>query len=167
LIYVTDLALYQNWGSRINGKALWYLQFPGTITSSASNTGHLKFVFAVLIISSGFWLLYKKFFSAIPLIAKHPFKLMIGFVLIVGSLFIALRGGVGGRPIGKSWSYYSKYPMLNYAAINGFWNFFDIVSHYKSQGNPYHFFNEDELKSYSKSLGLSQKNDAINTYKFK
>lgn len=161
LIYITDLALYQNWGSRINGKALWYLQFPGTITSSASNTGHLKFVFAVLIISSGFWLLHKKFFAAIPSISKHPIKLMIGFVLIVGSLFIALRGGLGGRPIGKSWSYFSKYPMLNYAAINGFWNFFDIVSHYKSQGNPYHFFNEDELKSYSKNLGLSQKNDAI------
>lgn len=24
LIYFTDMALYQNWGSRINGKALWY-----------------------------------------------------------------------------------------------------------------------------------------------
>ena len=116
----------------------------------------MKYVFIVLLISAIFWLIYKKFFATVPQIAKQPFRLVVVFVFIVGCLFITLRGGFGGRPIGKSWSYYSKYSVLNYAAVNGFWNFFDIVSHYKSQGNPYHFFNVDELKTYSKNLGLSE-----------
>jgi phosphoglycerol transferase MdoB-like AlkP superfamily enzyme len=145
LIYSTDLALYHNWGTRINGKALWYLQFPGTVSASAGSIGHIKFILLVLLTSVLFWFCYKRYFNKIPLGKKQPSTLTISFLIIIGFLFVALRGGISGRPIGKGQSYYSKYPVLNYAAINGFWNFFDIVSHYKSQGNPYKFFNQFEI----------------------
>lgn len=148
LIYVTDLALYHNWGSRINGKALWYLQFPGTVTASAGNLGHIKFVMVVMLVSVFAWFIYKKYLNEVPKLQRRPIQLWLSFILITGLLFITLRGGISGRPISKGQSYYSKYPVLNYAAINGFWNFFDIVSHYKSQGNPYHFYSDSELVNF-------------------
>ncbi len=152
LIYVTDLALYHNWGSRINGKALWYLQFPGTVSSSAGSIGHLKFVIVVLLVTLGYWFFYKRFFYAVPQLPKNPISLTFTFLVLLSLLFITLRGGISGRPISKGQSYYSKYPVLNYSAINGFWNFFDIVSHYKSQGNPYHFYSAKELVNKQKQF---------------
>lgn len=151
LIYSTDLALYHNWGTRINGKALWYLQFPGTVSASAGSIGHLKFIIAVALVTIIAWFIYKKFFYKIVKINRKPLQLIFTFLLLAGLLFITLRGGLSGRPISKGQSYYSKYPALNYAAINGFWNFFDIVSHYKSQGNPYHFFTDAELVNLEKN----------------
>lgn len=147
LIYSTDFALYHNWGTRINGKALWYLQFPGTVSASAGSIGHLKFILVVLLVSIFFGICYKHYFNKVPFSKKQPLRLSLSFVIIFGLLFVSLRGGLSGRPIGKGQSYYSKYPVLNYAAINGFWNFFDIVSHYKSQGNPYHFFSLVEMET--------------------
>lgn len=164
LLYSTDLALYHNWGTRINGKALWYLQFPGTVSASAGSIGHLKFIIVVLLISIFWGFCYKRYFNKVPFSKKQPLILSLSFVIILGLLFVALRGGISGRPIGKGQSYYSKYPVLNYAAINGFWNFFDIVSHYKSQGNPYHFFSRVEMEAmqnefsqeyFQKSLKIS------------
>lgn len=148
LIYSTDLALYHNWGSRINGKALWYLQFPGTVSSSAGSIGHLKFVIVVFLVTLGYWFFYKRFFYAVPQFLKKPISLTFTFLVLLSLLFITLRGGLSGRPISKGQSYYSKYPVLNYAAINGFWNFFDIVSHYKSQGNPYHFYSDPDIANF-------------------
>lgn len=150
LIYSTDLALYHNWGTRINGKALWYLQFPGTVSASAGSIGHLKFIIVVALVTILAWFIYKKFIYKIHKLKRQPLKLSLTFLLLAGILFITLRGGLSGRPISKGQSYYSKYLALNYAAINGFWNFFDIVSHYKSQGNPYHFFSDEELVKLEK-----------------
>jgi phosphoglycerol transferase MdoB-like AlkP superfamily enzyme len=145
LIYSTDLALYHNWGTRINGKALWYLNFPGTVTLSAGNIGHLIFIVGVFSITFPAWIFYKKFLNKVPDLGHQPLKSTILFLSLTALLFITLRGGIKGRPISKAQCYYSNKPVLNYAAINGFWNFFDIVSHYKPQGNAYHFFSEKML----------------------
>jgi phosphoglycerol transferase MdoB-like AlkP superfamily enzyme len=161
LIYSIDLALYHNWGTRINGKALWYLQFPGTVSASAGSIGHLKFIITVLLVSILFWVCYIRNFNRTPFVKKQPFNLSISFLIIIGLLFVSLRGGISGRPIGKGQSYYSKYPVLNYAAINGFWNFFDIVSHYKSQGNPYKFFNQVEIQSFQSEFSQKYFQNAL------
>lgn len=81
----------------------------------------------------------------------------------MGLLFILLRGGLSGSPISKGQSYYSKYPVLNYAAINGFWNFFDIVSHYKPQGNHYHFFGKTELENLQNQFKQNVKGSSFLT----
>jgi phosphoglycerol transferase MdoB-like AlkP superfamily enzyme len=161
LIYSIDLALYHNWGTRINGKALWYLQFPGTVSASAGSIGHLKFIITVLLVSILFWVCYKRYFNRTPFVKKRPFNLSISFLIIISFLFISLRGGISGRPIGKGQSYYSKYPVLNYAAINGFWNFFDIVSHYKSQGNPYKFFTKVQSETFQNEFSQTYFKNAL------
>jgi phosphoglycerol transferase MdoB-like AlkP superfamily enzyme len=161
LIYSIDLALYHNWGTRINGKALWYLQFPGTVSASAGSIGHLKFIITVLLVSILFWVCYKRYFNRTPFVKKRPFNLSISFLIIISFLFISLRGGISGRPIGKGQSYYSKYPVLNYAAINGFWNFFDIVSHYKSQGNPYKFFTKVQSETFQSEFSQTYFKNAL------
>jgi len=157
LINITDLALYKNWGSRINGRAIWYLQFPDSVANSIGSTSHLIYIIVVLAITLVWWWVYKNNII-IPIFTQGKLSIAVTFVLVAGILFITLRGGVSGKPLSRGWSYYSKYPALNYAAVNGFWNFFDVLSHYKPQGNPYKFFNETQLISYQKQLLGTQKN---------
>lgn len=160
LIYATDLALYKNWGSKINGRALWYLQFPDSVANSVGSTSHIIYVVAVFCIALCWWWLYKKYMKVSPTLHTGKTRITLSFLLIAGVLFVTLRGGLGGKPLSRGWSYYSKYPVLNYAAVNGFWNFFDVLSHYKPQGNPYTFFNEIQLSFYKKQFTDAPKPDA-------
>lgn len=145
VLSITDWALYENWGSKINGRALWYLQFPGAMAGSAMSISHLKFILAGIAVCLPFvWFGYNRLWTE-PRITAPRLHIAGIFIVLSALLFVVLRGGISGRPLGKHQSYYSKYPALNYAAVNGFWNFFDIVSHYKPQGNPYHFYSETAL----------------------
>lgn len=160
LVLLADLALFDNWGSRINGMAIWYLQFPEAMLNSTSVSTHWKFVIAGIAITWIFWYLYKKL-NLYDLNAQTgKGSLSVVFIITTGILFIILRGGIGGRPIGKGAAYFSVHPALNYAAINGVWNFFDVVSHYKPQGNPYHFFDDSKINDLHKHYFVNQ-NDTL------
>ncbi|MCB9252391.1 MAG: LTA synthase family protein [Flavobacteriales bacterium] len=152
IIHIADFSLYQNWGSKINGRALWYLQFPEAVANSAASSSLVKYMIGLLLVFFIAWRVYSNLNKPLTGIKNKFNKFVFSGILILstGLLFIGLRGGISGRPLGKSSSYYSVHPVLNSAALNGFWNFFDVVSHYKDQGNPYDFFSETELSALTK-----------------
>lgn len=161
LINITDLALYKSWGSKINGRAIWYLQFPESVVNSAGSSSHLIYMAAILGLGILWWRIYKKIMHSVPVLSQRKTSITLTFMLVAVILFLTLRGGLNGKPLSRGWSYYSKYPALNYAAVNGFWNFFDVLSHYKPQGNPYNYFNEKQLKAFQKQLATAQNSDSV------
>ncbi len=154
----SDLALYENWGSRINGKAIWYLQFPGSLASSAMHFGHLKFLVVVAAFSFLAWKIYVWNLKAFSIQNSKPLQLSFAFMIALFGLFVGLRGGLSGRPIAKSSSYFSKHAGLNYAAVNSIWNFFDVLSHPRPSENPYRFFSRQTLDKMKNSWA-----EAMNT----
>ncbi|NUM31612.1 MAG: sulfatase-like hydrolase/transferase [Bacteroidetes bacterium] len=161
LIYTVDFSLYQSWGTKINGKALWYLQFSDSTNTVKGDWGFVKYFLVLFTVSLIFgYVFFKKLKNFKPIKAKFV-KLFPVYFIVLLLLFYALRGGLTGRPIDKGNSFYSKYSSLNYAAVNGFWNFFDIVSNLKKPSKPYNFFNETELENF-KNFFNQKKSDSLN-----
>lgn len=147
IIAISDVGLYMTWGSKINSKALSYLAFPKeAITSFAAVPyGWLIAILLLKVVVSIY--IYKRFLhvdlsAGSRLIYKIIFPLVILFLL-----FVAVRGGLQKYPLNKSWVYYSKYPVLNYSALNGLWNFMEIIVNPDIKKNPYQYFSKEEAEA--------------------
>jgi phosphoglycerol transferase MdoB-like AlkP superfamily enzyme len=152
IITISDIGLYMAWGTKINSKALSYLAFPKEAITSFAAVPYWLFI--IILIAETFIVLYiyKKIFrldftSHIRIISKFIFPLIILFLL-----FISIRGGLQKYPINKSWVYYSKYSVLNYSALNGFWNFMEIIVNPDIKKNPYQYFSKEKAETIVKEM---------------
>ena len=152
IISLADVGLYMAWGTKLNSKALSYLAFPKEAITSFAAVPYWLFI-AILVVE-GFIIiyLYKRFLSVdfsrnIKFIYKIIFTLIILFLLI-----ISFRGGFQKYPLNKSWVYYSKYPVLNYSSLNGFWNFMEIIVKPDIKNNPYKYFSIEKAEEIVKEM---------------
>ncbi len=146
-IPLLDTGLYSVWGSKINNKAFSYMAYPSEAFTALKSGPYILFFTVLLLLSAISFFIYKRFFR-IHLSEKIriPFKIIFP-PLIVFALIIGMRGGFQMYPINKSWVYFSKYPVLNNAALNGFWNFMELaVSPIETQ-NPYHYFTDEKAQT--------------------
>jgi len=140
IIGIFDTGLYSVWGTKINGKAISYMVFPKEAIKSFAAVPYILFI-AILVIEGVLAIfIYKRifrpgFFGKINIYFKIIFPIVLMFVL-----FAAVRGGFNKYPINKSRVYYSKLPVLNYSALNGFWNFMEIFVNPDIKKNPYNYF---------------------------
>ena len=88
---------------------------------------------------------------------KVPFpKRILNFllgILLMCALILPIRGGVQLAPVNQSAVYFSDKPFVNYAAVNGMWNFFvSVFEKTSDETNPHPFFLENEALTTVKSL---------------
>ncbi len=125
LIITADIELYRNWGFRIDGSVLFYISQPkealASTDFSVSVLLFLIFLFQIFL----FFFLYEKFVGKqIQKFTKNNYKTSLVFILILGSLFLPIRGSVGIAPINTGTVYFSeKNVFANHAAVNPIWNF--------------------------------------------
>ena len=167
LILIFDIGLFAEWGSKINGKALSYLAYPkeaiGTVGSSPVLL--LLIVFVVLSFLS-IWV-FKKFVH--KHLVKFKFNIFLKIflpVILLGLLLIGARGGLQSHPINKRWSYFSRYSVLNQAAVNSVWNFVEVATKPDLvKENPYNYFDDDEAIKIVKETFKTSRDST--TYLFK
>lgn len=138
LVTSADIGLFDAWGSRTDRKALSYLAYPKEALSSTSGGWMLLLVLlaAAQVLVFGPWLL--RITRPGPLRQVRPFPRIGGAVLMPALCVLAARGGPQDLPIDKSWAYFSRYPVLNLAALNGIWNLMQIaVEPAEMSANPY------------------------------
>ena len=153
LIGSGDMGLYKVWGTKINAKALAYLKYPDEVMPTLFAIQNLGLLFvAIAQMIFGFWL-FKKL--RVPF-TQPEWKFWIKpvfTVVVIGGCVIAVRGGVQKIPINRNWVFQSKHAVLNYAALNGFWNTAELVfKPLEEQENPYQFFDLQTAQKYSKEL---------------
>jgi phosphoglycerol transferase MdoB-like AlkP superfamily enzyme len=160
-----DLGLYDNWGTKINSKSLSFLVYPREIMEMIFNLTYLLYFVMLIIISTALiWLFGKsvrrpeKFH--LPLTLSMP-VLIVG----LGIIFILMRGGFQKYPISKSSCYYSKHSVLNYAALNGFWNLVNTLARAQVKENPYRFYEKAEAEELVRQLYLTEKDSIISIFK--
>lgn len=141
LISISDTALFSAWGTKLNNKAMSYLFLDAKEAIIAFAAVPYWFFIILLIVSSLFTIFIYRRFIKLNVIGpvKLSHKLIFPFVLLF-FLFISIRGGFQTYPINKSWVYYSKYSVLNYASLNGFWNVMELVVNPDISENPYKYF---------------------------
>lgn len=152
-IFIADLGLFSEWGSKLNHKAMAYATHPDKVLISAQSTPLLLMI-GILVASviAGYWILKRFLGKEVRVKAKLPAKILYSILLIAGIL-IAIRGGLQPNPIKKNWSYFAKVNLLNLAAVNSTWNCMELlVKKNQVSENPYSYFSDTEATAQFEAL---------------
>lgn len=147
-INVVDIGLFDAWGTKVVRKALGYLAYPKEMM------GIMRPVHAIALIAlaGGQVLLFERLLRRIdfrlPRSSGSAYKAALMAVIAPALCVLAARGGPQDLPIDKSWSYFSRHPVLNLAALNGVWNALEIaVAPAEFETQPYAFMSEAEAEA--------------------
>ncbi len=155
LIICGELGIYEEWRTKLNIKALYYLKNPGEVYESASTVTFFILVLLLLIQISFWYFIYLRFFQL--KLEKFRFKIIpfiAFFVFGGGVIFIGIRGGIDEIPINQSKSYFSGYNILNHAATNSANSFFYsyLETREFKNTNPFLFFEQEEARQITSGL---------------
>jgi phosphoglycerol transferase MdoB-like AlkP superfamily enzyme len=157
LISIFDIGLYSVWGSKINSKAISYMLYPQEAIQSFSSVPYILLLTIVALEIFLFIFIYRKWIRIKQIDKIRPFPAIVFFLVAVFLLFTGIRGGFQKYPMNKGWVYYSKYPVLNYAALNGFWNLVEIFVNPGIKENPYKYFTDEKADEIVASMYAIEK----------
>jgi hypothetical protein len=161
-VFSADIGLYKAWGTKFNAKAFAYLQFPKEIFPLIFDKSTL-FIFPLILLQIFICrLLYKNIFKDISMPVLKPMnKILIAFFAIVLCI-IGARGGTQKIPLNRNQIFYSNNQLFNYAAMNSFWNFSEVISKpAESIKNPYQFYSDSLALGYFKNMLIPSKDTCI------
>lgn len=164
IISMGEIGIFDEWRTKLNYKALVYLEQPSEIFNSIS-FGHFALLILVLISVLALCIfLYRKFF-------RYPYKIKIAkiwqkvsFLLISPLLlFYLIRGGIQGIPISQSDAWFSNYLILNDVSVNPSWNL--MANIIKTQAfmdeNPFISFDDEYAKQVVTEIHQVEKDTTI------
>jgi phosphoglycerol transferase MdoB-like AlkP superfamily enzyme len=149
VLCAADIGIYKAWGTKFNAKALSYLAFPKDVfpVLFARET---FFLFPLLIFEFWFfkWLRNKIVRSYEQDLLAAWRKIVVACVMLA-CFIIGARGGIQKLPLNRNQIFVSEHALLNYAAMNSFWNLAELLSHPKEpSSNPYPFYSDKLSLSY-------------------
>ena len=157
LIIGGEIALYAEWGTKLNFTALSHLVSPKEVFSTATFFNYLIMLISI-IIGVIFIKLYTVFVHQIFEIQKYNMKQflikIIRFPLVLGVLLLFVRGGTQEIPINTSDAYFSKNIIVNDVTVNPNWNLVQSVLKSKSNfdGNPYEKHSQEKADEFINSI---------------
>lgn len=144
LISAGDLGIYQNWGTRLNLRALSMLAYP---TEAFMSMGSSPVFTLIVIMAVQFFICYfifRKTFKRFPAwrVSAQPTSAFIFIACVVClTVFtgITMRGGFQQIPLNESSVYYCALPIADNAAINTPWYIVHsyLSKHFEASKNPY------------------------------
>jgi len=160
LIIGSEIALYEEWSTKLNFTAIRHFKNPSEVFLTASLHNYMVVLFS-LIIAFVFIKLYKRavhqdFFAE----RKNHLIKTIKLPIVLGILLLVIRGGWGDVPLNTSDAHFSKHIILNDVTVNPNWNVIQSAVKSKSsfKGNPYKKYSDNESEAYTREL-LQGKND--------
>jgi phosphoglycerol transferase MdoB-like AlkP superfamily enzyme len=168
IIFGEDFGVFDSWGTKVNHKAILSgVAFPKEALLSACKAGgFLLVVLAALIAVLIF--IFNKIYLPLPSATQNgdvqnSFFKKTGFaVLIVVFAIIGMRGGLQGAPISRHQIFFSEKAILNYAALNSWWNLGNIISKIVRQPkNPYRFYASRKAADTACQAFLKPKKDTV------
>lgn len=144
----SELGIYAEWKTKINYKALLYLQNPSEVLNTAQTTQILGFSLLTLLLSLfGIWSYNKFFHSKLIRIHTPPVLSLLFFIIMPPLLVLGARGGIQEIPINQSQSFYSKHAILNTAATNSVFNLYISFHENKKSLNENPFKEMEDAKA--------------------
>ena len=165
LLVSSELGIYSEWKTKINYKALLYLQNPSEVINSAQTHEMIGLVILAITLSAfGIWI-YNKYFHTVLISIQTPLVIGLSFIILLPPvLVIGARGGLQEIPINQSESYFSKHPILNSAATNSVFNLY--ISFHENQKslteNPFKEMPTKQAKKILNSIYHNEKDSIIN-----
>lgn len=142
-----DAGLFKVWGTKINSKALSYFAYPDEILPTVmalENIGLFLIIIAQIIV---FYQLSKRLIIPFEKPTTPLWQNAVLSLVLICLTIIGIRGGVQPVPINRNWVFFSKHSVLNFAALNGFWNMAELAARpLESRDNPYAYFQKEEAE---------------------
>ncbi|MBP9994972.1 MAG: LTA synthase family protein [bacterium] len=131
-IVMVEVGIYREWRTKLDYKALLYLQHPDEVlktvpTSQMVNLLVTWFAFTILFC----WWYYKWIEPTDKLDNKRKAVLMhypVSFVLVLGLILVGMRGGFGARPISANSVCFSDYKLANVITVNPAYNMLESMT---------------------------------------
>lgn len=164
LITAGEIGLYSEWKSKLNAKAIKYLQHPAEVYNSANSS---MFFILILTITATliftFWLYQKYFYYTWKEKKVHWASALVFILVMPPALVITMRGGLQQIPINQSEAYFSDKSILNHSATNNAFNLyisiFENINNLNK--NPYTFYPPEEALNTVDSIYRIEKDTTI------
>ncbi|MES2778307.1 MAG: LTA synthase family protein [Bacteroidota bacterium] len=148
-----DAGLFKVWGTKINSKALSYFAYPDEVLPTVmawENIGLFLIITAQIIV---FYQLAKKLIIPFEKFLMPVWQKGIVSLVMLGLVLVGIRGGIQPVPINRNWVFFSKHTVLNFAALNGFWNMAELAARpLEPRENPYQYFKDEDAERLLKQL---------------
>ncbi len=166
ILCAVDIGIYKAWATKFNSKALGYLAYPKDIFSSLVSKETLFLLLGLSIEAAFFlWLRKKICHTYEKPVMGLPGKIFSS-LFIVGFFITGARGGFQKIPLNRNQVFFSEHPLLNYAAMNSFWNLADLLAHpLDPLKNPYPYFDERTAYQYFNELNTTKKDTTVRILK--
>lgn len=127
LAVMGEIGIYGEWGTKLSAKALAYLENPSEVmnTASTQQTVLLLSLWACFTLLFCWW--YVRWIEPANterVSYRKPYWFMYPslIVIVVGLLFLGMRGGFSEIPISTSSGYFSNYKIVNIMTVNPAYN---------------------------------------------
>ncbi|MCL2131468.1 MAG: sulfatase-like hydrolase/transferase [Lentimicrobiaceae bacterium] len=165
ILSLAEIGIYGEWLCKLNYKALLYLHHPEEIFATASTSFLIFAVFAILLLTVSFYILYVKIVlrPEIAALRKSYWKAVAVALLMPGVFFAGMRGGINAIPISQSAACFSNHNVLNDAAINPLWNIVYNVLNFGSlnEKTAYRFMDSQEAEDIVNELHYAEKDTLV------
>lgn len=155
-----DIGIYGEWRTKLSYRALMYLQNPAEVINTAETEQTLLLIVLWSFITVLFCWLYTKFVEPRPKDSNREeprtdiYVMSGSFVLVMGLLFLGMRGGFNEIPITSSKVYYSNHKFANEMAVNPAYYLVENILNSKKVETKAHFNYMDVEVAKERTLRL-------------
>ena len=170
ILVFCEISVYSEWATKLNYKALHYLEHPAEIIQSASGTHTAIVLIGVPLFAaagiSAYWRWLLKPFQNQKIIRNHLAGILL-FLLGEPLLFAGVRGGFQQIPVSQSSAYFSKCQILNDAAVNPGWNIGHSLLNFSklNNENPFIVMSEEEMEQCWQEMNYAEKDTSLSLLK--
>jgi phosphoglycerol transferase MdoB-like AlkP superfamily enzyme len=143
LITFGELSIYDEWHSKLTYKALWFFSNPSEVIHTATWTQLISGTIATGVCTFFSFRFYRRKITLEELPESSWLQLGVFILLMPVLIFTGMRGGYYTIPVQLSDAYYSRYNILNLAALNSTFHLASSCIENLKAGEPYHFLPED------------------------
>lgn len=151
---VANIGLYGHWGFPLDVTPVFYFTSSPSAAAASATMGEI--IGAIV----GFLIYTDLIFMSLYLIDKHitvdvwrqrPVATVVG-LLLVGLLFIPIRGGFTVSTMNPGRAYYSQNNRLNHAAVNPFFSFLYSATHQADFGSQFRYLDPEVADETFKAM---------------
>jgi len=155
LLIFSELAIYDEWHTKLSYKAIWFIRNPSEVVHTASWTQTVSILVSVAFFTTLCTWVYKRYFREEFFEAGRSRKFIVGSIIFPLLLFVVVRGGFHTIPVQLSDAYYSNYNVLNLASVNSVFNLASSCIENAKAREPYAFLPPDQAQEIFSSLNNS------------
>ena len=152
IICLANMMIYAEWQTMLNQRAVDYLKQPSGLIDSLSAATMVAVAVAIIGVLFVCNTISRRWVKNMPNGQIVWYKSLAMAIVLIPTVGLMIRGGLGKMPINESSVYYSSHTFLNHAATNPVWHFFHTLVERRSTTNHFSTYGRQQAEAIVQSL---------------